>query len=81
LRKEELLEKFKNIQKLTTTKLTQWMKMWCQVNQVEANLSYKKSYEIGRFYRIVEWKKQAQAKSQSWKDGNGEADMLEDAPF
>ncbi len=81
LRKEELLEKFKNIQKLTTTKLTQWMKMWCQVNQVEANLSYKKSYEIGRFYRIVDWKKQAQAKSQSWKDGNGEADMLEDAPF
>ena len=61
IKKEEMCEKLKSIEKLTTTKLTQWMKLWCQVRGVEANLSYKKGVEHGRFYRIIQW--------QNWEFG------------
>jgi len=40
---------------LTTTKLTGWLKLWADHNKVEVNLSHKKSYESGRYYRLVSW--------------------------
>jgi hypothetical protein len=56
MKKEELLEKLKNIPKLTTTKLTQWFKLWAEHNKVEVNFSHKKSYEGGRLYRLISWR-------------------------
>ncbi len=40
---------------LTQTILTQWMKKWCEVRKVTANLSYKRSQDSGRHYRIISW--------------------------
>jgi hypothetical protein len=80
MRKEELCEKLKNIPKISTTKVTQWMKLWSEIKGVKIELSYKKSYEIGRFYRVVEWEKQVQALSDS---GNShfEASKDDDVPY
>jgi hypothetical protein len=55
MKKEDLLEKLKNIPKLTTTKLTQWFKLWADHNKVEVNFSHKKAYESGRQYRVISW--------------------------
>jgi hypothetical protein len=55
MKKEDLIEKLKTIEKLTTTKLTKWMKEWCKSRGVVADLSYKKSYTNSRFYRLWSW--------------------------
>lgn len=56
MKKEDMIEKLKSIPKLTTTKLTQWLKIWCREREVNADLSYKKSYTTSRFYRVISWK-------------------------
>lgn len=81
MRKEELAEKFKNIPKLSTTKLTQWVKMWCAVKGVRVNLSYRKHYEVGRLYRIIDWQKVGTDPDQSGKSGYEGSDDDEEAPF
>jgi hypothetical protein len=55
MKKEDMIEKLKSIPKLTTTKLTQWLKIWCRERDVKADLSYKKSYTTSRFYRVISW--------------------------
>jgi len=55
MRKEDLFDKFKTIPKITTTKVTQWLKLWAMTRKIEINLSHKKKHEAGRYYRIVNW--------------------------
>jgi hypothetical protein len=40
---------------LSQTVLTQWLKKWCKVRNVTADLSYKRGQDSGRYYRIIAW--------------------------
>ena len=77
MKKEDLIDKLKTIDKLTTTKLTKWMKEWCKSRQVVADLSYKKSYTTSRFYRIWSWN----AVGNDQHAGGNEAGNGKDVPF
>jgi hypothetical protein len=70
MKKEDLLEKLKNIPKLTTTKLTQWFKLWADHNKVEVNFSHKKSYEGGRYYRVIAWRHSGNGWNNGITDGD-----------
>lgn len=56
--KSELLEKIQQVtnnKKITPTMLTQWFKLWAKTRGVTVDGSYKKPYENGRYYRIIEF--------------------------
>ena len=51
----EIMQGLCNKKALTQTSLTQWIKKWCEVRNVTADLSYKRGQDSGRYYRIIKW--------------------------
>jgi hypothetical protein len=51
----EKISKLSNYRHLTTTRLTQWFKLWAAYRDVSVDTSYKRDSDGERRYRIIEW--------------------------
>jgi len=70
----EKMLKLTSYHNLSTTKLTQWIKLWAARRGVEVDTSYRKSMDSTRFYRVISfpvmsYNSQNQSGDGKWKSG------------
>lgn len=72
--KEHFFDKMQKIcasKYITTTKLSQWLNRWAEARNVVLDVSYKRSSDGARMYRVIKWDSQFDKIVSGFESGNG----------